>query len=57
MVRLSEYPTAMVRMTSDNLIYQVDQFVCDLEEQGFIEEQILAAIKEYIEICSEIARA
>ena len=44
-------------MTSDNLIYLVDQFVCDLEERGFTEEQVLAALKEYIEICSEIARA
>ena len=44
-------------MTTDNLIYQVDQFVCDLEEQGFTEEQILAAIQEYTEICSELAHA
>ena len=44
-------------MTSNNLIYLVDQFVCDLEEQGFTEEQILAAIQEYTEICSELARA
>ena len=44
-------------MTNNNLIYLVDQFVCDLEEQGFSEEQILAAIQEYTEICSELARA
>lgn len=44
-------------MSKDNLIYLVDQFVCDLEEQGFTEEQILAAIQEYTEICSELARA
>ncbi len=44
-------------MTTDNLIYQVDQFVCDLEEQGFSEEQILAAIQEYMEICSELVNA
>lgn len=44
-------------MTKNNLIYQVDQFVCDLEEQGFSEKEILAAIQEYTEICSELANA
>ena len=44
-------------MTTDSLIYQIDQFVCDLEEQGFTEAQILAAINEYTEICSELAHA
>ena len=44
-------------MTTDNLIYQVDQFVCDLAEQGFTEEQLLAAIQEYTEICSKLAHA
>ena len=44
-------------MTSSNLIYQIDQFVCDLEEQGYSEKQILDAIQEYTEICSELAHA
>ena len=44
-------------MTKENLIYQVDQFVCDLEEQGFTEQEILDAIQEYTEICRELAHA
>ena len=44
-------------MNRAQLIREVDEFVYDQELNGVPEEDVLAAMKEYIEILEDIARA
>ena len=44
-------------MNRAQLIREVDEFVYDLELNGVSEEDTVAAMKEYIEILEDIARA
>ena len=37
-----------------DLIFKVDGFVFDLEQEGYSEEEILRALKEYLEIFEEL---
>jgi hypothetical protein len=40
-----------------DLIYKVDGFVSDLEEEGYDIDEILDAFDEYLAITEDIARA
>ena len=40
-----------------DLIFKIDGFVFDLEEEGYDFQEIVEAITEYIEISEEVLRA
>lgn len=40
-----------------DLIFKIDGFVFDLEEEAYEFEEILAALREYVEISEELLRA
>lgn len=40
-----------------DLIYAIDEFVYDLQYRGAKEEDIFAALREYLEIQEDLARA
>jgi len=40
-----------------DLIYAIDEFVYDLQYHGAEEEEIFAALKEYLEIYEDLSRA
>ena len=39
------------------LIYKIDGFVYDLEEEGYTTDEIFAALDEYLDIQEDIANA
>ena len=43
-------------MNSSHLVKEVDEFVYDMELNGFEEEQILEAMQEYLEIVRDLAK-
>ena len=54
MVYLPKHSTRLATMTRERLIKEIDDFVYEAELNGVPEQEILDALREYLEIVEEL---